>query len=251
MTIDPSVLLTFLAQVTPAEPGVLSGYRVGLGTGETTSLPADCDTIGICDVVISSSFDSAEITLDRLALVSSYSGGALVNTFPPVRNSEGDVIYLEKIYALAAHLVSYDGGTGFAQEFVYMKVEDVEAPSLFETDPITTVAINDLVGYLQGEGGLWCQTWPEGLYVRGTGKLTFTPVGSDSGGTVRVAVMGKSIPVTTWADAEVYALRDLVRNPAYDIYKVFQCISAHTAVTADNKPGTGTTWATKWEEVVY
>ena len=55
---------------------------------------------------------------------------------------------------------------------------------------------------------------------------------------VQVTVSG----VAAWADATPYVVGDIKSYSGTNYY----CHVAHTSATADNRPGTGTTWATKW-----
>lgn len=55
----------------------------------------------------------------------------------------------------------------------------------------------------------------------------------------------KATGLTAWADATAYALGDYRSHGG----RLWTCIDAHTSVLADNEPGVGTTWETKWREV--
>lgn len=48
---------------------------------------------------------------------------------------------------------------------------------------------------------------------------------------------------TAWADATAYVVGDIRSYSSVNYY----CTAAHTSVLADNRPGTGSSWQTKWQ----
>lgn len=76
-------------------------------------------------------------------------------------------------------------------------------------------------------------------------------LGTGVGITMKVSIQGSAsanvAPYTSqgaWADATAYSLDDTVTYNS----QTWQCISAHTSTLADDRPGTGSSWATKWNE---
>lgn len=248
MTITPQCFLTFLAQVTATEAGILSNYRVGLGTGTTNVIPEDCDAICVCtvEVILGAPVTAAHLYMGSQLYVDRTIGGTQTSVFPPLRNAEGQMIVLDKIYALAIEVNDFVPAPGFTNEFVTALLEDVE--TINDTDLGTSSAISDPRFYLQGEKGFAAQMWPNGLKVASTTKLTISPDGSDAAGTLKIAIMGKAVPVEDWADATVYVARQLVRSNVSP-YRVFICTAGHTSATANDKPDTGTNYTDYWSEI--
>lgn len=56
------------------------------------------------------------------------------------------------------------------------------------------------------------------------------------------------VTTTRWETATGYAVGDKVFQVVSGNYRMFRCISAHTS-GASTKPGTGASWATRWENI--
>jgi hypothetical protein len=265
MNINPAVALSFLAQVTPeVEVGVLDTYTVGLSGGAVALNLPDATDIVVYDVGV-----TGTVLAWTLWRINPRSGVRVEYTLPATsprfspwwRNPEGKVVCFDRLYAVAVQMTD-DTAPGVddasPEDFkrgAIVKIIDAETlgdASSGDSDPHTTqLAVDDIVGYVEGLNGVWFQAWPEGLIMTPATEIQLDPQYTDATYTLRFVLLGRAAPETAWANATVYAAGAIVTSiSSYLAEEIrYYCHTGHTAATVTNKPATGSDWEDFWTEL--
>lgn len=190
MDFTASAIINLLAQVNPAEPGVLDDYRVGAGNVRTD---LGNDTDNIPDIVWSRTFTvpasgSLQVTVKDFTIPA--------DAGTSYKDSDGVDLDIEKIYGAAFILrdnADSDSTIPTQAEFDFgpMTANPDGGDSVGATD-VTNTAI------LENIGSAVYFAWPQGLEVETSGGssgatfIDFTQALAGSDASVEVVCIGKS-----------------------------------------------------------
>lgn len=255
MQIENQSGITLFARVTGQEPGLLDAYRVGTQNATIMALPGD--EVVCVEPRINSNYQANwELELyagARFSYTDVDGSGSPTVTSDYLRNADGRVIYLRKIYAiLVQHIQQYNvtdpedietaQSAGWLVELTNVQRHGDSVPTFTDLSPNPS-------GYLDGPGCFYAQVFPTAIALKNTTRLTLDALGEIDEVHFKIVIIGQAAVPTVWADAVVYATGDLVFLEAentHDYRQLYRCISGHTAATATNKPASGSSWATYW-----
>lgn len=251
MTIQNFLQIAFHATVaTPAEAGV-SSFTVGQPAVQFTP-PGDANQIVVADLTVNvlSQTGWAMKFLEGMRFSYTTVPGSVLTTSAYFRNADGKVAYLEKIYAVLLMVKAVRAGDGDTEDdgLPYtgwqVRLENFDAIG----DGSSPVGVPSINGYVDGVNGFFFQYFPEGLLVDTDSQMALQGYGEFDEVDLRLVVLGKTNAPTNWADAAVYTAGDLVYTSTSPLLPqlIYRCILGHTAVTATNKPMTGSSATSYW-----